>query len=522
MERSSLLYRGILILASMIIALVMVYPPKEKINLGLDLQGGMHLVLRVETADAIRAETDNAIDTVRRELESRAIPFQLERTSDSAFALVGVPNDKDDEVREKIQKGYLPGWSLSRSNDRLSFTLDAAEENELRRSAVAQAQQTIRNRIDEFGVAEAVVTDQGIGSERIVIQLPGVDDPERVKGLIKSTAFLELRLVAAGTGPASTRQQLLDSLPPGAQVDIFEEDLRQKGSKTVIGSQWWALEKERVITGRDLKTSRPTTGEFGEPAVSFVLTRDGGIRFGKVTGESIGRGLSIVLDGKVMSVATIQDRITDSGIIRGSFTSQEVQDLVTTLKSGALPAGLTVLEERTVGPSLGKDSIEAGWKSGLLGAALVVLAMLLVYNLAGFNAVAALALNILLIFAGLVMFHATLTLPGIAGIVLTIGMAVDANVLIFERIREEIRDGRTVKSSIIAGFEKALSAIMDGNLTTLIAAAFLFAFGTGPLRGFAVTLTIGIVASLFTAVFVSRWIFDAIYGRRAKVDSISI
>ena len=521
MERS-LLYRGILILASLIIAVVLIYPPKEKINLGLDLQGGMHLVLKVETNDAIKSETDNAVDTVRRELESRAIPYQLERTSDSTFALTGVPVDKDGEVSDKIQEGYLPDWSMSRTNDRLEWSLLPASETELRRSAVIQAQQTIRNRIDAFGVAEPVVTDQGLGSERIVIQLPGVDDPERVKRVLQSTAFLELRLVAAGTGPASTRQELLNSVPPGAQVEIFEEEIREKGKKTVVGSQFWALEKERVISGRDLKTSRPTTGEFGEPAVSFVLTRDGGNRFGKVTGENIGRGLSIVLDGKVMSVATIQDRITDSGIIRGSFTQQEVQDLVMTLKSGALPAGLTVLEERTVGPSLGKDSIEAGWKAGALGAGLVVLAMILVYNLAGFNAVIALGLNILLIFAGLVMFGATLTLPGIAGIVLTLGMAVDANVLIFERIREEIRDGRTIKSSIIAGFEKALSAITDGNLTTLIAAAFLFAFGTGPLRGFAVTLTIGIVASLFTAVFVSRWIFDVLYGRRAKVETLSI
>ncbi len=522
MERSSLLTRGLVILASLIITAVLIYPPKEKINLGLDLQGGMHLVLKVETNDAIRSETDNAVDTVRRELDSRAITYSVERTSDASFALIGVPNDKDSEVRTKIRDGFLPGWDMSRSGDRISWTLQPAEETALRRSAVTQAQQTITNRIDEFGVAEAVVTDQGIGSDRIVIQLPGVDDPERVKTLIKNTAFLELRLVSPGTGPAATRQELLSSLPQGAQVDVFQEDLRQKGSKTVIGTQFWALEKERVITGRDLKTSRPTTGEFGQPAVSFILTRDGGVRFGNVTGASIGRGLAIVLDNKVMSVATINDRITDSGMISGSFTPEEVQDLVTTLKSGALPAGLTVLEERTVGPSLGQDSIDAGWKAGLLGAGLVMLIMIVVYNLAGVNAIAALTLNILLIFAGLVMFQGTLTLPGIAGVVLTIGMAVDANVLIFERIREEIRDGRTVKSAIQVGFDKAFSAIMDGNLTLLIAATFLFAFGTGPLRGFAVTLTIGNIASVFTAVFVSRWIFDVFYGRRAKVDKISI
>ncbi len=436
-----------------------------------------------------------------------------------------MPADKDGEIRDKILKSYLSAYDhVALERHPRPWTPQAAFETEIRRSAVDQAQQTIRNRIDAFGVAEAVVTDQGIGSDRIVIQLPGVDDPERVKDLIKSTAFLELRLVAPGTGPAPTRQQLLESLSADqrAQIDVFEELVRQKGTKTVTGSQFWALDKERVVTGRDLQTSRPTADEFGGPAVSFILTRDGGIRFGTVTGANIGRGLAIVLDSKVMSVATIQDRITDSGIIRGTFTTQEVQDLVTTLKSGALPASLVMLEERTVGPSLGKDSIDAGWKSGLLAAILIVITMLVIYNLSGLNAIAALALNILLIFAGLVMFEATLTLPGIAGIVLTVGMAVDANVLIFERIREELRDGRTVKSAIVAGFDKALSAITDGNLTALISAIFLFVFGTGPLRGFAVTLTIGITASIFTAVFVSRWIFDVIYGRRSKVEKISI
>lgn len=523
MERS-LLYRGLLILAVMVIAAVLVYPPQEKITLGLDLQGGSHLVLKVHTDDALKAETDNNLDTLRRELEDRGITFSVERTSDSTFELVDVDTTKDDEIQDKILDAYLPNWEMDREGNRLKFSIDAAGEAAIRRDAVTQARQTIYNRIDAYGVAEPSVTDGGAGSDRIVVQVPGVDDPERLKGVIKSTALLELRLVAASTDAADSRQELINSLPPGMinQVDIFPEEVREKGTKKVIGTRYWALEKERVISGRDLRSASFTRGEFGEPAVGFSLTPLGSTRFGNVTGANIGRGLSIVLDGKVMSVANIRDRITDQGVIHGSFTEQEVQDLVMVLKSGALPAGMTIIEERTVGPSLGKDSIDKGWKAGLLGAALVAFTMLVVYNFAGFNAVLALALNVVLVFAGLSLFGATLTLPGIAGIVLILGMAVDSNVLIFERIREEIRDGRTVKSAIVTGFEKAWSAIFDGNITTLISALLLIFFGTGPIRGFAVTLTIGITASLFTAVFVSHWLFDFFYGRRQKIDKISI
>jgi preprotein translocase subunit SecD len=252
-----------------------------------------------------------------------------------------------------------------------------------------------------------------------------------------------------------------------------------------------------------------------------MLTPTGSDAFGEMTGNNIGRPMAIVLDGRIESVATIRARITDEGIIEGDFTQQEVQDLATVLKSGALPAGITTLEERTVGPSLGRDSITKGLLAGLVGTGLVVLYMLIIYNLTGLNAVTALALNVLLLFGGLAAFDATLTLPGIAGIILTIGMAVDANVLVFERIREELRAGRTIRSSIDQGFQKALSSIIDGNVTTLIAAAFLFQFGTGPIKGFAVTLFIGLLASMFTAVFVSRWLFDFILTRW-RVQRLSI
>ncbi|MEM8930455.1 MAG: protein translocase subunit SecD [Acidobacteriota bacterium] len=522
MDRN-LLYRGLVILGILALMGYSAYPPSETINLGLDLQGGMHLVLRVETDDAIRAETDNTIDTIVRELESRDLTVSTQRDADDEFTISGVPADLDDEIEDDVVTVYLPGWNMRRSGTDLKFDLSTAEENSIRQMAVNQAQETLRNRVDTFGVAEPVIHDEGLGSDRVVVQLPGVDDPERVKELMKATAFLELRLVADGTGPSDTRQGALDQIRPGTEgeVEVMKEEIRDQNKRS-IGEQWWVLETRRVITGRDLKTARMTSGQFGEPQVSFILTREGGEKFGEVTGASIGRGLSIVLDQGVMSVANIQARITDQGVIHGNFTVQEVQDLVTVLKSGALPAGLTILEERTVGPSLGRDSIEKGQRAGLIGGVLVVLAMLLVYRLTGINAVLMLTMNMVLVFGALALFGATLTLPGIAGIVLTVGMAVDANVLVFERIREELRSGRTVKSAVAAGFSKALSSVFDANITTLIAAMFLFMFGTGPIRGFAVTLSVGIIASVFTAVFVSRWLFDVILSRQERADELSI
>ena len=520
----SLVSRLIVIVVVVALAALWAYPPEEKINLGLDLQGGMHMVLQVETDDAILAETDNTIDGVLRDLEEEDIEgVEVERTGDATFELTGVPAGRDDFVEDEIIERFHPGWNMRRLGERLQFELTSAEAKNIRELAVNQARETIRNRVDAFGVAEPIIHDEGLGSNRIVVQLPGVDDPDRIRRLIKNTAFLEFRLVKANTGAYATEQAARDA-NRGADADqheVMQEDLRDE-NKNLVGQQHWVLEKRRVITGRDLKTARPSSGEFNEPTVSFILTSEGGKKFGDITGENIGRGLAIVLDKKVISAPTIQDRITDQGVIHGSFTVQEVQDLVTVLRSGALPAGLTNLTERTVGPTLGQDSIDKGSKAGLIGFVLVIFTMLVVYRLTGINAVLALLLNIVLVFGVLSMFGATLTLPGIAGIVLTIGMAVDANVLIFERIREELRSGRTVKSAIVAGFGKALSSIVDANATTMIAAIFLFMFGTGPIRGFAVTLSVGILASLFTAVFISRWLFDFHTSRRQRIDKLSI
>ncbi len=524
MKGSNLLWRGVLILAILVTAAVLAFPLDKKINLGLDLQGGMHLVLQVHTEDALRAETDSDMDRIAQlAQEEGAAGVQARRTADDTFEIAAPTPAALDKVVDLAEENRYAGrdgrWQVAgRGNGRVVFKMNAAEVNLVRNSAVNQAKQTIDNRINAYGVAEPnIAVTEGY---RVLVQLPGVDDPERVRKLIKSTAFLEFRIVEKG--PASDRQTLLAGyggrLPEN--LEVLEGDERDQ-SGADIGDQFYTVQKRRTVTGRDLKNARPSVGQFNRPIVQFMLTPTGSDAFGEMTGNNIGKPMAIVLDGRIESVATIRARITDEGIIEGDFTQQEVQDLATVLKSGALPAGITTLEERTVGPSLGRDSITKGLLAGMVGTGLVVLYMLLIYNLSGFNAVTALALNVLLLFGGLAAFDATLTLPGIAGIILTIGMAVDANVLIFERIREELRAGRTVRSSIDQGFEKALSSIIDGNVTTLIAAAFLFQFGTGPIKGFAVTLFIGLVASMFTAVFVSRWLFDFILTRW-RVQRLSI
>ena len=526
MKDRSLLYRGILIAVVVVLAAWSAWPLKDKINLGLDLRGGMHLVLEVQSEDAVVAEIDKAAERIREEAKDEGLTaVTVTRGDEHSLIVTGVPRGEGDAAIGRIRQSYLPEWEWSRAGDRIIFKLPLAQVVNTRDQAVRQALQTINNRIDQFGVSEPLVAQIG-STNRIVIQLPGVDDPERIRKLIKNTAFLEFRLTtqpAAGGRGLSSRQAVLDAyngrLPD--DVEILEGNVTDPEGR-VIGTQYYGVEKRTVVTGRDLKNARPGLGQFREPVVQFSLSAEAGKHFGDVTGANKGRGLAIILDKRVVSAPVIEDQIHDQGIIRGNFTQREVEDLSLVLRSGALPAGIVYLEERTVGPSLGRDSIEEGLRAGLIGFALVVLTMLVIYKRSGINAIVALGLNVVLVFGALAYFHATLTLPGIAGIILVIGMAVDANVLVFERIREELRAGRTVKSAIDSGFAKALSSIIDANVTTLIAALFLFQFGTGPIRGFAVTLTIGILASVFTAVFVSRWIFDLTLSRRDRVERLSI
>jgi preprotein translocase subunit SecD len=501
-----------LVLAIVGLCLFLIYPPKNKIKLGLDLKGGTHLLLQVMTDDAINAETDQQIARFEEVFKKNNISFtKATKEKPGEFIFTGLNADQEGKIRDLIDQ-YTRDWDYSFTGDRVIFKLKQVAEQFLRDQAVTQTLETIRNRIDQFGVAEPVIQRQG--SDRIVVELPGIDDPERVKNLIKVTAVLEFKLVKAG--PAADEQTLLQEF--GGKVPDDAEIV--KGDPKRGHQGYYLVSKVASITGKDLRTVRRGVDEWNNPAVSFTLTPDGARRFEQVTGQNIGKQLAIILDGKLQSAPVINSRISDSGIIQGHFTPEEADDLVVILKAGALPAGIKYLEERTVGPSLGSDSIRQGLIAGLVAIFAVMAFMIFYYKLAGVNAIIALILNEIIIFGAMAYFKATFTLPGIAGIILGIGMAVDANILIFERIKEELALGKNVSSAINAGFGRAFSAIFDSNLTTIISAIFLFQFGTGPIKGYAVTLIIGLVANLFTAVFVSRLIFDLAVPISAKRLSI--
>jgi len=491
---------------------------KNGIRLGLDLKGGIHLVLQVQTDDALKIEADEAIAHLNEQGKEQNLRLgAVNRTGPATFTATVNPDTDQDKLQDAVKK-FLPGWEYSRQGTLWAFNLSAPARKNLSEDAVQQAVETIRNRIDQFGVSEPVIAREG--ENRIVVQLPGVDDPRRVKDIIKSTAFLELKLVKAGPAPdrASLLQATGGQVPPDGEVvegNSTEQD-------TTSPKIYYLLEKAAAVTGRDIKNARPSQDQSNRPAVSFSLKAEGASKFEKVTGGNIGKQLAIVLDNRVQSAPRIDGRISDSGIITGSFTPERANDLGLILRSGALPAGLVYLEERTVGPSLGLDSIKKGITAAVLGALLVFVTMVVYYRRSGFNAVLALILNAVILLGVLAQFGATLTLPGIAGFILTIGMAVDSNVLIFERIREELREGKTPKTAIDNGFSKAFLTIVDTHVTTVVSALFLFQFGTGPVKGFAVTLIVGLAASMFTAVYVSKTIFMLEYGARERIESVSI
>lgn len=489
---------------------------KKGVKLGLDLRGGIHLVLQVNTADAVKAERDDAIEQIQTQARERGITLgPTEYPSEASFT-IAVTSQTDEKKLDELVKRWLPDWDVRTGGGKWVFVLKDAARRATEDNAVSQAIETIRNRVDEFGVAEPLIAREG--TDRILVQLPGIDDPKRVKDLIKNTAFLELKLVVSG--PSIDKVQLLAAT--GGQVPPDQELVEGKPEPGQRQTNWYLVKKVAVVTGRDLKNARPSRGQYGSNTVSFFLTAAGAEKFGASTGANIGKHLAIVLDKRVQSAPSIKDRITDSGLIEGNFGPEEANDLALVLRAGALPAGLTYLEERTVGPSLGLDSIRRGITASIAGALLVFGAVVVYYRRAGWNAVLALLLNAILLLGAMSLFNATLTLPGIAGFILTIGMAVDSNVLIFERIREELRGGRAPKTAIENGFSKAFATIIDTHITVIISAVFLFQFGTGPVKGFAVTLIIGLLISVFTAVFVSHTIFELEYGRRQHIDALSI
>jgi preprotein translocase subunit SecD len=496
----------------------------SKVRLGLDLQGGVHLALRVQTDDALRLETETTMERLRESLEEKnvtSVTFTSE--SPSRFRADGVARAQDAIFRETAGEAEATyNRSGGSAEGQYVFEMRPNIAVKLRDDSVEQALQTIERRVNELGVAEPIVARAGAGNDQIIVQLPGVANPQRAKDIIRSTALLELKAVEQG--PMSTREALLQS--SGGAVPSNMEVVQGVSEATAQGERaetvYYLVTKVAVVSGRDLRTARQTLDENNRPAVGFSLNPEGARKFGKFTGDNIGRRLAIVLDGRVQSAPVIENRITDEGrITSGSFTLQEAQDLALVLRSGALPASLTYLEERTVGPSLGADSIRSGVMASLGGLALVIAFMLFYYKLAGINAIASMVINLTVLMAAMAYFDATMTLPGVAGFILTIGMGVDSNVLIFERIKEELAAQKSVKQAISAGFDRVFLTILDTHVASLISAAFLFQFGTGPIRGFATTLSIGLLSNVFTSVFVSRTIFELFLSRR-RVATLSI
>ncbi len=511
-----------LILAVLVIFTAAIIPTKnrpEPIRRGLDLKGGTHLVMQVNVNEAVRLEVDQAIETLKAQAARNSVPAPvIRRVNDSTFVATppaGVPVAD----YERIANDYLGAFEVSRAGEGLQFTYTTAAAAQLRRDTVAQAVETIDNRVNALGVTEPVIAPQG--ENRIVIQLPGVDDPARVKEIIKTTAQLQFRIVEGN--PADSEEAVRSSLGANLQNEVvILPGTREDELGRAAGVQYYAVRKTVPVSGRDLKNARVQKGRIGEPVIGFSLTPEGAPKFGELTGNNIKRQLAIVLDNRIVSAPVINSRIDGEGVIEGTFTQQQAADLALVLRSGSLPASLTTLEERTVGPSLGRDSIRQGVMATIIGFAALVVVIIGYYKGAGINAVLALLLNLLILLGMMAFFKATLTLPGIAGIILTLGMAVDTNVLVFERIREELREGRTVRASIDNGFTRAFGTIIDTHLTTIISALFLFQFGTGPIKGFAVTLLIGLAASVFTAFFVSRMIFDIMYKPADRPQAISI
>ena len=501
---------------------------QSRIHLGLDLKGGTHLILQVQVNDAINADTDRAVERLKEELKKANIPFGEISKPDpqghpELIAIKGVPPEQSSDLRRLITDKY-PEYDLtSGAQNGWSLTMKATVASDTKKKAVQQAIETIRNRIDQLGVSEPVIQEHGLGDYQILVQLPGVDDPARVKEIMQSTALLEIRQVIGGPFPSeqAAMQSSGGVLPPDAVLMKGVSGMHGQDQQSEA-EVYWLVSRSSAVSGSDLRSADAGHDENGRPDVNFNLTGDGGRRFAAFTGSHVGDKLGVVLDNRVKSVATIQEQIHDQGRITGSFTEQETQDLALTLRSGALPAGIKYLQEVTVGPSLGADSIREGVRAAVIGMAVVMIFMLFYYKAAGINADLALFLNLVILVGFLGFSGATLTLPGIAGVILTVGMGVDSNVLIFERIREELRHGKTPSSAVDQGFAHAWTTILDTHVTTIVSAVILFLFGTGPVRGFAVTLSVGLLANLFTAVFVSRVIFEAVLNRHTRCEALSI
>jgi preprotein translocase subunit SecD len=501
------------------VSLWYLYPPTRSINLGLDLQGGIHLVLGVEVDKYVATQTERAGADLKAGLERKGVGVKRlarEGLSSLVIELANASNWNDALTVAAEFTAFEVGQRDEKAA-RFTLAMQVRQVTQLRDDAVRQGVETIRNRVDQFGVAEPTITRQG--DDRILIQLPGVQDPDRAKALIGRTALLEFKLLDEQT---SVEQALAGRLPETSEV-VYQRrvDKETKAERKIP----YVVQKRALLTGAELTRAdvQADPNSQGNWQVAIEFTATGARIFGETTEANVGRHLAIILDGNLQLAPRINERIPGGkAVITGQYTIEEARDTAIVLRAGALPAPVTMLEERTVGPSLGADSIRQGMIAILGSAAAVFVFMLAYYRLSGVIADVALVLNLVILLASMAALGATLTLPGIAGIALTIGMAVDTNVLIFERIREELRVGKTVRSAIEAGFARALRTIIDTHLTVMVTAAILYNFGTGPVKGFAVSLFLGLAASLFTAYFFTRLLFDILYMGRRRVQAISI
>ena len=495
----------------------------KQLQLGLDLKGGVHLVLRVNREDALRISTEGVGEQLREALSAAGITVgAINVTSPTAFRVEGVPPDKDAEFRRIAEDQTNVNYERSSgSGGAYEFAMRPNIARGLREQTMVQAHDTIDRRVNELGVAEPNIAQHGDDGDQLLVQLPGISDVARAKDIIQSTALLELKLLEGGPAPA--REALLQAHNGQVPADMEVVSGAADPSSGESGTMYYLVRKVAAVNGSDLRSASVGLDENSRPAVMFSLKPDGARKFGQVTGSNIGRSLAIVLDDRVQSYPRIDGRITSEGRISGSFTQQEAGDLALKLRSGALPASMTYLEERVVGPTLGADSIRSGVTAAFAGLVLVVLFMLAFYKLSGINAIVAMVVNLIILLGMMAYAGATMTLPGIAGFILTMGMGVDSNVLIFERIKEELAANRGARAAVAASFDRVFWTLFDTHVTSLIAAAFLFQFGTGPIRGFATTLAVGLISNLFTSIFVSRTLFEFVLSRRpANAQTVSI
>lgn len=566
MKKKNLLQRTIIIVVVTLLGLYAVIGPRRKptlkdftwsgikatlennIHLGLDLKGGSHLVMRVKTDEYLKGITESdavAAENAAKDAGVEVKGSKWEATPGNYRVIVEVAdpakvNEAKDAIQKKLDLNDTSMWTYAASGAQLTWTMTSAAQRVLAQNATDQAMNIIDRRINALGVTEPTLQTHGAqNSHQILLQMPGVQDPERIKKLLQGQSKLELVHVIGPPSPMPSttyntedeaKASLGGTVPANRRVIPYKERVERTGTPEDKPTQekptkWVVVESPAIIDGTQLRSASavPTrAGSSDQYEINFSLKKDGAEKFGAWTGAHINEYMGVVLNNEVQSIAFIKSQIFDSGMIEGSYTQQSAEDLALVLRSGALLAPIEYLEERTVGPSLGQDSIRAGVRASLVGLALVVFFMLVYYRGSGINAVVALVLNMILMLAGLIVFGATLTLPGIAGIILTIGMAVDSNVLIFERIREELLTGKTIPSAVGAGFDRAFITIIDTHVTTIVSSMFLFVFGTGPIRGFAVSLVIGLLVNLFSAVYVSRTIFMWLLSRKQKVESLSI